>query len=66
MSLDVTRGSDWRLSSFCGDLSCVEVAAANGEVLMRNTSAPGLIAAFGTTGWSQFLQAVKQGEFDLS
>ena len=62
----VSSRTTFRRSSFCGELNCVEVAAApDGSVLLRDTKDEenGPILRFTEQEWIDFLQGVVAGEF---
>ena len=54
----------WRKSSFSGNGNeCVEVAAANGRVGVRDTvNRAGVTEVFDTRAWEQFTARIKHGE----
>jgi Domain of unknown function (DUF397) len=55
--------ADWRKSSYSGDgNSCVEVAAANPVIGVRDTkrNGRGPVLQFSATAWREFLTQVKQ------
>jgi hypothetical protein len=58
---------DWYKASFCQTGECVEVAAYNDVVLMRNSAQPesGYVY-FTPQEFNGFLVALKSGEFDLA
>jgi hypothetical protein len=61
--IGVTR--TWRRSTFCGDRTCVEVAAVDDSSLMRDSKKPeNLALPFTQTEWGLFLAGVHAGEFD--
>lgn len=50
---------DWRKSSYSGDQACVEVAAAPGGVLVRDSKNPdGPTLAVTTAAWRDFLAEI--------
>jgi hypothetical protein len=59
----------WRKSSYSGSSGgqCVEVASnLPGTVAIRDSkSVPGPQLAIGAQAWSEFVQAIKNDEFDL-
>jgi hypothetical protein len=58
--------ADFRRSSFCGDLNCVEVATGpDGSILLRDTKDDrnGSILCFTEQEWNDFLRGVAAGEF---
>jgi len=58
---------DWRKarrSMANGD--CVEIAAARGQVFVRDSKQPNAATlAYSARAWTQFLQSVQLGGFDL-
>ena len=57
----------FRRSTFCGDLNCVEVAAApDGSILLRDTKDDenGPILRFTEQEWTDFLRGAVAGEFN--
>ena len=57
----------WRKSSYCEAGACVEVAAAAGAVLVRDSKvSEGAILSFSTVSWQAFAAGLRQGEFDRS
>jgi hypothetical protein len=60
-----TYESHWRRSSRCASSSCVEVAAVNDEVLLRDSKNPEVPPlSFTREEWTAFVGGVKLGEFD--
>jgi Domain of unknown function (DUF397) len=56
----------WRKSSRSGVGGCVEVAALDSQVAMRDSKDPhGPVLLFSPTEWEAFLGGVRDGEFDL-
>jgi hypothetical protein len=56
----------WRKSTKC-DMSgpnCVEVAKADGRIMVRNSQRPGIVTSFDRDEWRAFLDGAKAGEFD--
>jgi hypothetical protein len=56
----------FRRSSFCGNMSCVEVAASpDGDILVRDAknSDNGPVLRFTEQEWTDFLNGVTAGEF---
>lgn len=56
----------WRKSTRSGAAGhCVEVASAPTAVYVRDSKdATGPVLEFGTSGWADFLDGVRDGEFD--
>jgi hypothetical protein len=56
---------DWRKASPCQGGECIEVAAQNGAVIMRNSTQPDSTHFYSTTEeFRSFLMGAKAGEFD--
>lgn len=60
-------GFGWKTSSFSGgNDQCVEVAARDGHVAVRNSKRrEGSRVEFTPEEWDAFIRGVKAGEFDL-
>ncbi|MEV8286546.1 DUF397 domain-containing protein [Streptomyces niveus] len=57
----------WQKSSFSGpdnNQNCVELAEADGQILLRESDAPGTIITTDRNNLRAFLAGVKAGEFD--
>ena len=55
----------WRKSKACDQSACVEVAATDAEVLMRNSTDPeGRVLALDLAVFRDFIANVKDGRFD--
>lgn len=57
----------WRKSSFSGtgpDNNCVELAAANGAIHLRESEAPGTAIRTDPRPLAAFIRAAKAGELD--
>jgi hypothetical protein len=54
----------WRKSAECGNGECVEVAASNDSVLIRNSQQPDKVLAFTAAEWAVFARGMRLGEFD--
>jgi hypothetical protein len=63
--MPVRSTTGWQRPGACGgESSCVEVAIATDQVLVRNSQAPGgPVLAFTHEEWVAFVGAVKSGEF---
>jgi hypothetical protein len=55
----------WDRSSGCESGQCVEISQEYGSVFVRNSKDPRHTVVFDNEEWSEFLEAVKRGEFDL-
>jgi hypothetical protein len=56
----------WHRASFCQNGECVEIAAYNDTVMMRNSARPDSDYVYFTfEDFNTFLLAAKAGEFDL-
>jgi len=49
----------------CESNACVEVLQEYGNVLVRSSKNPRHAVVFDSEEWSEFIEAVKRGEFDL-
>lgn len=56
----------WRKSLRCESGACVEVATDGPLVGMRNSTLPEVELELGAASWRQFIEGVRNGEFDLS
>lgn len=54
----------WRKSSFCQNGECVEVAAEDGEILLRSTRSPDAPLRLTAAEWQAFVKGVQLGEFE--
>jgi hypothetical protein len=54
----------WHTGRSCDHGGCVEVAVANGEVLVRSSVNPGLLISLSRDEWQEFLASAKEGWFD--
>jgi hypothetical protein len=54
----------WHRAQACGGAECVEVAATEGGVTMRNSADPATTLTFTATEWLEFVVGVKGGDFD--
>jgi hypothetical protein len=63
----VPADAPFRKSSFSApDAGCVEVAVADGRLLVRDTKNPdGSVLEFTVSEWDAFVRGVRAGEFDL-
>jgi hypothetical protein len=58
---------EWRTPTRCSTENCVEVAAMNGWIAVRDTKNPGHPALLYTESeWQDFIDSAKSGEFDVS
>jgi hypothetical protein len=55
---------DWRTSTACRDMNCVEVGAFEKFIAVRSTGDPGAILLYTAAEWKDFVIGVKNGEFD--
>ncbi|MFB6979491.1 DUF397 domain-containing protein [Streptomyces scopuliridis] len=56
---------NWQKSSFSDEgAQCVEIAAHNGEILMRESEDPNVVTATSRIKFAAFIAGVKAGEFD--
>jgi hypothetical protein len=57
----------WRRSTRSQDTNCVEVAHVDGQVLIRDSKdRESVMLAVSACDWTEFVAAVKDGEFDHS
>jgi hypothetical protein len=56
----------WRKAKRCTGGNCVEVAEAEGLVLVRNSKVPEATLTFTAEEWETFLHGVKEGDFSSS
>ncbi|MCZ4125490.1 DUF397 domain-containing protein [Streptomyces sp. H39-S7] len=56
----------WQKSSFSdsGGANCVEVAAVNGTVMLRESDAPGVVLSTSPIALGRLLANIKAGELD--
>ncbi len=55
----------WRRASFCYSGECVEVAAQDGMILLRDSREPhGSVLRYTADEWRAFVRGVRAGEFD--
>jgi Domain of unknown function (DUF397) len=54
----------WAKSSFCQSGECAEKAEDSGEVLLRSSVIPDVVAKFSPQAWNDLMDAVRAGEFD--
>lgn len=55
--------SAWRRSRYCvGQSNCVEVAANDDGIGLRNSRSPGTVLTFDRAEWENFVDSVKSGE----
>ncbi|HEX9064222.1 MAG TPA: DUF397 domain-containing protein [Streptosporangiaceae bacterium] len=57
-------GVAWRKSGFCQSGECVEVAALDEAVLVRDSKHPGHVLTYSSDEFRAFVLGVKAGEFD--
>jgi hypothetical protein len=56
----------WRKSAHSIHNNCVEIAFSTGEVFVRSSNDPrGPVLTFSAAEWSAFVQAVRDGDFDV-
>jgi len=53
----------WRKPERCASGNCFEVARADGQVLVRNSTRPDEILSFTVEEWEAFVAGVKEGDF---
>ncbi len=66
--MDRTRSHNsltWRTALSCDGGACVEVAADQNSILMRNSRRPdGPLVEYTPEEWHEFVSGVKKGDFD--
>jgi hypothetical protein len=66
MTDSLATSLSWRKSSASASGDCVEVALANGAILVRDSKQRrSYILEFTSSEWGAFLYGVRAGEFDL-
>ncbi|MEV8352559.1 DUF397 domain-containing protein [Streptomyces niveus] len=61
----MSREINWQKSSFSGEgPQCVEIAAHNGDILMRESDDPNAVTTTSRDKFAAFIAGVKAGEFD--
>lgn len=50
----------WRRSRKCESGACTQVADGNGVILVRDSTAPGMILGFSPAAWHAFLNGTKK------
>ncbi|SNY70779.1 DUF397 domain-containing protein [Paractinoplanes atraurantiacus] len=56
----------WRRARRCSGGTCVEVAQADGNILVRDSKNPGgAVLCFDPSEWRAFVEGVKQDEFSF-
>lgn len=58
------RSVVWRRSSFCQTGECVEVAALDGMILVRDSKRPEPVLAYSSEEFRSFALAIRAGEYD--
>jgi hypothetical protein len=59
------RGISWLRASFCGANECIEVAADDGAIMIRDSKNPDSGALrYSKAEWLAFVTGIKAGEFD--
>jgi hypothetical protein len=54
----------WRISSYCSNAGCVEIASTPRAVLVRDSTDPqSPVLSFSTASWSAFLDGIRAGDF---
>jgi hypothetical protein len=58
--------AQWFKSTRSGHSGCVEVAVTGGHVAVRDSKHPGgSILVFSSKAWMEFIEGIREGEFDL-
>ena len=50
----------WRRGTHCTGGNCVEVARADGRVLVRNSAQPDVVVSFSRKEWSAFIDSARE------
>jgi len=67
MTEKINSTIEYHKSTFlCGRGRCVEVAIADNEVKVRNSTKPESIVTFTHNEWKAFLLGVKNNEFEIT
>jgi len=61
---ETAGGIPWHKGRPCDGGSCVEIAAAGEEVLLRSTESPEVLVTLSRGEWRDFLADAKEGRFD--
>jgi Domain of unknown function (DUF397) len=65
MMSSLNMAQDWRKSSRCDSVSCVEVARGVAGAMMRDSKeSDGAILKFGFSGWGLFVEQIRVDGFD--
>ncbi|MGJ8649511.1 MAG: DUF397 domain-containing protein [Opitutaceae bacterium] len=59
------KNNQYRTSSYCMRGRCVQVKIGNREICVRNSTKPNEGVTFSLEEWNDFIQGVKNKEFDL-
>jgi hypothetical protein len=54
----------WQKGRPCDGGACVEIAVADGQVLVRSSVNPGLLISLSRDEWQEFLASAREGWFD--
>ena len=58
--------NEWQKPTSCfGGLGCIEAKLDDSEVMIRDDKHPEKVIRTDQASWKAFLEAAKQGEFDL-
>jgi len=61
--IKLTEELQWHKARRCTSGNCVEVAQADGAVLVRNSTSPDEVLSFTVEEWEAFVAGVKEGDF---
>jgi len=50
----------WRRSTQCSGGNCVEVAEADGQILVRNSAQPDIVVTFSRPEWAAFIASAHE------
>ncbi len=56
--------SDWRRSTRCESVNCVEAARRGHGVVIRNSNTPDLHLDVSGEAWNAFVAGIRAGQFD--
>jgi hypothetical protein len=64
--MDEAKELNWHRSSDCEASACIEVAAAEGWIYLRNNKQPeGVRLRLSADVWTRFRHGIKRGDFDM-
>ncbi|MEV0900801.1 DUF397 domain-containing protein [Actinoplanes sp. NPDC049802] len=57
--------ADWRTSSFCSTGNCIQVAAIDDSIALRDSKNPDAVQMYSRDEWNAFLDGVTDGDFAI-